>query len=171
MAFSSPEARADRVSALNFLMTANAGIVVVPVAGLRKYLPTKETWQNAQLHWEIGTEVEPEILAQRLVLMGYERQSMVGKPGEFSIRGSIVDVYPLNDEYPVRVELFDVEIDSIRYFEADTQRSLENLEEVTISPMTDLVFSKADMNHGMMRLQDALEKRLATAKDQTETDF
>ncbi|MGH2189738.1 hypothetical protein ACQ10K_18340, partial [Enterococcus faecium] len=77
----SPEARADRVSALNFLMTANAGIVVVPVAGLRKYLPTKETWQNAQLHWEIGTEVEPEILAQRLVLMGYERQSMVGKPG------------------------------------------------------------------------------------------
>lgn len=171
MAFSSPEARADRVSALNFLMTANAGIVVVPVAGLRKYLPTKETWQNAQLHWEIGTEVEPEILAQRLVLMGYERQSMVGKPGEFSIRGSIVDVYPLNAEYPVRVELFDVEIDSIRYFEADTQRSLENLEEVTISPMTDLVFSKADMNHGMMRLQDALEKRLATAKDQTETDF
>lgn len=171
MAFSSPEARADRVSALNFLMTANAGIVVVPVAGLRKYLPTKETWQNAQLHWEIGTEVEPEILAQRLVLMGYERQSMVGKPGEFSIRGSIVDVYPLNAEYPVRVELFDVEIDSIRYFEADTQRSLENLEEVTISPMTDLVFSKADMNHGMTRLQDALEKRLATAKDQTETDF
>lgn len=145
--------------------------MVVPVAGLRKYLPTKETWQNAQLHWEIGTEVEPEILAQRLVLMGYERQSMVGKPGEFSIRGSIVDVYPLNAEYPVRVELFDVEIDSIRYFEADTQRSLENLEEVTISPMTDLVFSKADMNHGMTRLQDALEKRLATAKDQTETDF
>ena len=92
MAFSSPEARADRVSALNFLMTANAGIVVVPVAGLRKYLPTKETWQNAQLYWEIGTEVEPEILAQRLVLMGYERQAMVGKPGEFSIRGSIVDV-------------------------------------------------------------------------------
>ncbi|MED5742943.1 hypothetical protein VZ604_23230, partial [Enterobacter hormaechei] len=83
----------------------------------------------------------------------------------------IVDVYPLNAEYPVRVELFDVEIDSIRYFEADTQRSLENLEEVTISPMTDLVFSKADMNHGMTRLQDALEKRLATAKDQTETDF
>ncbi|MGC3418078.1 hypothetical protein, partial [Enterococcus faecalis] len=83
--------------------------------------------------------VEPEILAQRIVLMGYERQAMVGKPGEFSIRGSIVDVYPLNAEYPVRVELLDVEIDSIRYCEADTQRSLENLEEVTISPMTDLV--------------------------------
>ncbi|MGC3601862.1 hypothetical protein ACPTJK_14210, partial [Enterococcus faecalis] len=53
----------------------------------------------------------------------------------------------------------------------DSQRSLENLEEVTISPKTDLEFSKADMNHGMTRLQDALDKRLATAKDQTETDF
>ncbi|MGH2242729.1 hypothetical protein ACQ1ZO_16790, partial [Enterococcus faecalis] len=78
----------------------------------------------------------PEKHAQRLVLIGYERQSMVGKPGEYSIRGSIIDVYPLNAEYPVRVELFDVEIHSIRYFEAHTQRSLENLEQVTISPMT-----------------------------------
>lgn len=171
MAFSSPEARAERVAALNFLLTDQAGIIVVPVAGLRKYLPSKQTWQQAQLHWEIGGEIELDTLAQQLVLMGYERQSLVGKPGDFSIRGSIVDVYPLNAEYPVRAELFDIEIDSLRYFEADTQRSVGAIESVTLSPMTDLVFSKEDLNHGEKELTKALVKRMAIAKDTTEKEF
>ncbi|WP_207696045.1 transcription-repair coupling factor [Enterococcus sp. DIV0212c] len=171
MAFSSPEARAERVAALNFLLTDQAGIVVVPVAGLRKYLPSKQTWANAQLHWEIGGEIELDDLAQQLVMMGYERQSLVGKPGDFSIRGSIVDVYPLNSEYPVRAELFDIEIDSLRYFEADTQRSVNNIESVTLSPMSDLVFSKEDLARGEKQLNKALEKRIAIAKDDTEKEF
>ncbi|EOL44622.1 transcription-repair coupling factor [Enterococcus caccae] len=171
MAFSSPEARAERVAALNFLLTDQAGIVVVPVAGLRKYLPSKQTWAQAQLHWELGGEIELDTLAQQLVLMGYERESLVGKPGDFSIRGSIVDVYPLNSEYPVRAELFDIEIDSLRYFEADTQRSVGNIESVTLSPMTDLVFSKEDLVHGEKQLANALEKRVAIAKDATEKEF
>nr|WP_240488111.1 transcription-repair coupling factor [Enterococcus ureasiticus] len=171
MAFSSPEARAERVAALNFLLTDQAGIIVVPVAGLRKYLPSKQTWKQAQLYWEIGGEIELDTLAQQLVLMGYERQSLVGKPGDFSIRGSIVDVYPLNSEYPVRAELFDIEIDSLRYFEADTQRSVEAIESVMLSPMTDLVFSKEDLIHGEKELSKALEKRVAIAKDTAEKDF
>ncbi|ALS02802.1 transcription-repair coupling factor [Enterococcus silesiacus] len=171
MAFSSPEARAERVAALNFLLTDQAGIVVVPVAGLRKYLPSKQTWEQAQLHWELGGEIELDTLAQQLVLMGYERESLVGKPGDFSIRGSIVDVYPLNSDYPVRAELFDIEIDSLRYFEADTQRSVGNIESVTLSPMTDLVFSKEDLAYGEKQLASALEKRVAIAKDATEKEF
>lgn len=171
MAFSSPEARAERVAALNFLLTDDSGIVVVPVAGLRKYLPSKQTWENAQLHWEVGSEIDPDRLAQELVLMGYEREALVGKPGDFSIRGSIVDVYPLNSEYPVRAELFDIEIDSLRYFEADTQRSVSTIESVNLSPMTDLVFSKADLAFGEKQLEHALEKRLAIAKEATERGF
>lgn len=171
MAFSSPEARAERVAALNFLLTDQAGIIVVPVAGLRKYLPSKQTWEKAQLHWEIGGEIDLDTMAQQLVLMGYERQSLVGKPGDFSIRGSIIDVYPLNSEYPVRAELFDIEIDSLRYFEADTQRSVGAIESVTLSPMTDLVFSKDDLIHGEKELNRALEKRVAIAKDTAEKDF
>lgn len=171
MAFSSPEARAERVAALNFLLTDQAGVIVVPVAGLRKYLPSKQTWEKAQLHWALGGEIELDTLAQQLVLMGYERQSLVGKPGDFSIRGSIVDVYPLNSEYPVRAELFDIEIDSLRYFEADTQRSVRAIESVTLSPMTDLVFSNEDLIYGEKQLTNALEKRVAIAKDAAEKDF
>ncbi|MEI5994509.1 transcription-repair coupling factor [Enterococcus sp. 4G2_DIV0659] len=171
MAFSSPEARAERVATLNFLLTDQAGIVVVPVAGLRKYLPSKKTWAQNQLHWEIGGEVELDALAQQLVLMGYERQSLVGKPGDFSIRGSIVDVYPLNSDYPVRAELFDIEIDSLRYFEADTQRSVGNIDSVVLSPMTDLVFAKEDLVYGEKQLNNALEKRVAIAKEAAEKEF
>lgn len=165
MAFSSPEARAERVATLNFLITKKTGIIVVPVAGLRKYLPKKTTWKNAQIHWRIGEELDLEALAQQLVLLGYERQSLVGKPGEFSFRGSIVDIYPLNTEYPIRMELFDVEVDSLRYFEVDTQRSVETIDEVTISPMTDLIFSKADLETGIKELKNILEKRLAITKE------
>jgi len=171
MAFSSPEARAERVAALNFLSTDQPGVVVVPVAGLRRYLPKKSTWASAHLTWQVGTEIELEAVAQQLVLMGYERQSLVAKPGEFSIRGSIIDVYPLNETYPIRAELFDVEIDSLRYFEADTQRSVAPVEKVTISPMTDLVYEDEDLKNGVTHLQNALKKRLAVTKEAAEHSF
>ena len=171
MAFASPEARAERVSTLQALSQGENGIYVVPAAALRKYLPSIETWRENQLHWEIGSEVDLENLAQRLVLMGYERQTMVGKPGEFSMRGSIIDIYPLTTEYPVRVELFDVEIDSLRYFEPETQRSVENLNEVWITPTTDLVFSAHDLAQGALKVNQLLQNRLAVTKDKEDYNF
>ena len=171
MAFASPEARAERVSTLQALSQGASGIYVVPVAALRKHLPTAETWKANQLHWEIGSEVDLENLAQRLVLMGYERQTMVGKPGEFSMRGSIVDIYPLTTEYPVRVELFDVEVDSLRYFEPGTQRSVENLNEVWITPTTDLVFSAENLTQGAQKINQLLQNRLAVTKEKEDYNF
>ncbi|WP_122645856.1 transcription-repair coupling factor [Enterococcus mediterraneensis] len=171
MAFSSPEARAERIETLNAVSQHKKGIYVIPVAGLRKLLPDPETWRQYQLTWQIGDELELEDLPQKLVSMGYERQSMIGKPGEFSVRGSIVDVYPITSEYPIRIELFDVEIDSMRYFDVETQRSVGNAEEVTVTPTTELVFSPADMEHGRQRLEEALQKRLAVTKEATDKAF
>ncbi|MDT2596452.1 transcription-repair coupling factor [Enterococcus dongliensis] len=171
MAFASPEARAERVSTLQALSQGQKGLYVVPVAALRKFLPTAETWQANQFHWQIGSEVDLEHLAQQLVLMGYERQTMVGKPGEFSMRGNIVDVYPLTTEYPVRMELFDVEIDSLRYFEPETQRSVENLAEVWVTPTTDLVFSKEDLTQGAEKANQLLQNRLVVTKEKADYHF
>lgn len=171
MAFSSPEARAERIETLNAVSQHKKGIYVIPVAGLRKLLPDPETWRQYQLTWQIGDELELGDLPQKLVSMGYERQSMIGKPGEFSIRGSIVDVYPITSEYPIRIELFDVEIDSMRYFDVETQRSVGNADEVTVTPTTELVFSPADMEHGRQRLEEALQKRLAVTKEATDKAF
>jgi len=171
MAFASPEARAERVATLQALSQGEKGLYVVPIAALRKYLPSTETWKANQLHWKIGSEVDLDHLAQRLVLMGYERQTMVGKPGEFSMRGSIVDIYPLTTEYPVRVELFDVEIDSLRYFEPETQRSVENLDEAWITPTTDLVFSAEDLTQGAQKVTQLLQNRLAVTKEKEAYNF
>lgn len=171
MAFASPEARAERVTALNAVATGKKGIYVMPIAALRKYLPAKDTWLNYQFSWHVGDEINLDQLPQQLVLMGYERQSMIGKPGEFSIRGSILDIYPLKAEYPVRIELFDVEIDSMRSFDVETQRSVETLSEVTIVPTTELVFSPADLAHGQKVLQELLKKRLAVVKETTDKNF
>ncbi|EEV40889.1 transcription-repair coupling factor [Enterococcus casseliflavus EC20] len=171
MAFSSPEAREERVAALNAVSQGKTGIYVLPVAALRKYLPEKKTWLANQFQWQIGDEIDLERLPQQLILMGYERQSMIGKPGEFSIRGSILDIYPLNAEYPVRIELFDVEIDSMRSFNVETQRSVETLQQVAILPTTELVFSAEDLASGQKQLQELLNKRLAVTKEATDRAF
>ncbi|MHC5375052.1 transcription-repair coupling factor [Enterococcus sp. LJL120] len=171
MAFASPEAKANRVITLNALAAEERGIYIVPVAALRKQLPEKNTWQAAHLNWQVGTEIDFDNLPQQLVLMGYERQEMVGRPGEFSIRGSIIDIYPLDTAYPVRGELFDVELDSLRFFDADTQRSVETLETITISPTSELVFSADNLKTGVANLQVALEKRLAITKEKVDQNF
>ncbi|MCD5001941.1 transcription-repair coupling factor [Enterococcus saccharolyticus] len=171
MAFSSPEAKAERVQTLHAIASKQPGVYVLPVAAVRKFLPTLETWQSYQFQWKLGDEIDVENLAQRLVLMGYERQEMIGKPGEFSLRGSIIDIYPLHTEYPVRVELFDVEIDSLRYFDVETQRSIETLEEVLILPVTELVFSAENLHAGSEKLQELLAKRLSVTSDTTDKNF
>ena len=70
--------------------------------------------------------------------MGYVRSDMVSTPGEFSVRGGIIDVYPLTEQDPIRIELFDTEIDSIRTFSFDDQRSIDKRKEVSIGPATEI---------------------------------
>ena len=74
--------------------------------------------------------------------MGYVRQPMVTAPGEFALRGGIIDIYPLYLENPIRIELFDTEVDSIRTFSAEDQRSLEKLKDIRILPATEYVLTE-----------------------------
>ena len=113
MAFSSPEARRERVATLNALQQKQPGVYLLPVAALHKRLPSPKVWKQAQLTWRTGEEIAVDDLPRLLTLLGYERVEMVAKTGEYSIRGSIIDIYPVNLEHPVRIELFDVEIDSM----------------------------------------------------------
>lgn len=171
MSFSSPEAVAERVTTLSYLASGQPGVIVVPLAGVRKFLPAPNDWQQFERTLTKETEVDIDQLIKQLVLMGYERQGMVGKPGEFSLRGSILDIYPLTTDYPVRIDFFDVMVDSIRYFEADTQRSIQGIDEVTISPATDVFVREEDLASGAERLQDALTKHLAVVKEETDKEL
>jgi len=171
MAFASPEARSQRILTLQALNCKKPGIFILPAAALRKFLPKSELWQKSQLHWQIGTEIDWENLAQQLVLMGYQRDAMITKPGEFSIRGSIVDIYPLSAENPIRIEFFDVEVDSIRTFDVASQRSLENLTEIVILPATELIFSQEDLLKASDKVQAFLTKKLSITSKKEDKDF
>ena len=87
----------------------------------------------------IGGEdtVDMEQLTKSLVHLGYDREAQIEGPGQFAVRGGILDVYPLTEELPIRIELWGDEVDSIRTFDVETQRSIENLSEVSIYPATE----------------------------------
>lgn len=164
MAFASPEAKSQRVATLNAISSGQKGIYILPVASLRKALPAKSTWQDSHLALKIGATLDLEAITQKLTLMGYTREQMLAKPGEFSIRGSIIDIYPLDQTYPCRIELFDDEIDSLRLFDVETQRSIEKIEEVLISPTSEYVFQPEDFTRGIDKVENLLQKRLAVTK-------
>ena len=100
-----------------------------------------------QIHIKFGEELNENKLANRLVEMGYIKNYQVENPGEFSIRGGIVDVFDLTMENPYRIELWGDEIESIRSFDVLSQRSIEDLKEITIFPATEFVLTKIGRAH------------------------
>ena len=85
----------------------------------------------------LGDVIDFEQLKKDMVLLGYEREEQIEGPGQFAVRGGILDIYPLTEEVPIRIELWGDEIDSIRTFDVESQRSIENLKEITIYPSGD----------------------------------
>src|SRR5690625_5407667 len=103
----------------------------------------------------MNTDVELDELLSKLGSIGYVPEQIVASPGEFSIRGGIIDIYPITEKYPVRIELFDVEVDSIRSFDAETQRSIRQLDEVYIPPVTEMILPKELCEGGTNRIKKA----------------
>lgn len=164
MAVASPELRAQRIEALTAWTRKDKGILIAPVAALKRILPPKSYWNKYQLLFQVGKDIEMEVYLRSLVEMGYESTSMVTAPGEFSQRGGIIDIYPITEKHPIRIELFDEEVDSIRFFDAESQRSLDKVEEVTINPATELLIDKQEMLKVAERLEDALSDTLKKVK-------
>jgi transcription-repair coupling factor (superfamily II helicase) len=165
MSIASPELKAQRIEALNYWSTNKHGILIVPIAGLRKIVPPMSRWRSYQLLLKLGQDLEVDALLNRFVRMGYVRAEMISTPGEFSVRGGIIDIYPLTEENPIRIELFDTEIDSIRYFSLDDQRSKEKVSEILIGPATEVLFEAEDYSRITDKLEDSLAKSLRKLKD------
>ena len=164
IAVSSKDTVNDRINTLNWLQQGKPGVVVTSLAGLKRQLVPQSTWQQASLTLDMDSAIDPAKLAGQLVAMGYQRSDLVAAPGEFAIRGGIIDIYPLNQDDPVRIELFDTAVDSLRRFDMATQRSIENLKQVTIAPATDLIASAATLKAAGARLAAQGTKAKAKAK-------
>lgn len=165
IAVASPEMRGQRIEVLNYLCEKAIGIVITPIAGLRRLLPPKDVWRESQLYFKVGEEIDVEEQLLKLVQAGFQRSEMVSGPGQFSLRGGIIDIYPLTEEMPIRIELFDTEVDSIRFFDVDTQRSRKQLKEISIGPAKEVILDEKHYQRGAKMLNEGLSSSLAKLKD------
>ena len=129
----------QRVRALQALLTKKEVTVITTFDGLMDRLRPLERVKEEILTIGQDSIVEIEALAKKLVRLGYERTGQVEVPGQFAVRGGIVDIFALTEEAPWRIEFWDDEVDSIRSFDAESQRSMENLEEIVIYPAAEPV--------------------------------
>ena len=120
MLASSSELRIERMNTLSSIIEDPNRIIVTHVAGAARFLPPKEVFQQADISLEVGECYDLDTLKRKLIELGYQSVRAVEHMGEFSVRGGILDVFPMTEENPLRIEFFDDEIDTIRYFTTDT---------------------------------------------------
>ncbi|WP_449459180.1 transcription-repair coupling factor [Streptococcus suis] len=157
--FASKERTQSRIDSLNFLTdSTSSGILVASMAACRVLLPSSETYKGSKIQLEVGQEIEVDKLVKNLVNIGYKKVSRVLTQGEFSQRGDILDIFDMQAETPYRIEFFGDEIDGIRIFDVDSQKSLENLDEISISPASDIILSSEDYSRASQYIQTAIEQ-------------
>ena len=132
----------QRMQVIKALLEKERITVVTSIDGCMDFLLPLEEIKKSLIHYESDSPIDLDALKGSLVALGYERVGQVEMPGQFSVRGGIIDIYSLTEENPWRIELWGDEIDSIRSFDAESQRSLENLDEITIYPAVEKVGEK-----------------------------
>lgn len=130
----------QRVMVLDRIVRGDYAFVVTSVEALSHRLIAPQLLQQNTIELDYGSRVELEDMALKLVIMGYERVGSVERRGQFAIRGGIADIFPVNADSAARIELFGDEIDSMRYFDAATQRSTVRAENVRIIPARDIIY-------------------------------
>ena len=126
----SPEFQIERLNTLEKIKK-DPQIIITNLMGYLKFLPSKTIDNNIKL--EINASVKPQDLVSKLIDLGYKKESIVTMSGEFSVRGFIIDIFPLNETHPIRIEFFGNTIESIRYFDENTQRTISQINTIHIN--------------------------------------
>ncbi|MBR5377081.1 MAG: transcription-repair coupling factor, partial [Lachnospiraceae bacterium] len=154
----------QRMAAIRALCTHEEGdslVIVTTFDALMERVPRLSTITDAVMTIRTGDVIDVAEMSKKLVSCGYEKNVEVQVPGQFAVRGGIIDIFPLTDDNPVRIELWGDEADSIRGFDAMSQRSIEKLEEVTVYPATDLIISEDARLEAGIRIREEAEEREA----------
>ena len=139
----SPDLMIKRLETINNIINKDNVIVIVNLMGYLRFLPLKERYIDSILDLKVGNIISPKELVNKLISIGYSRDTIVTKTGEFAVRGFVIDIFPLNEENPIRIEFFDDEIESIRYFNVENQKSIGNIDNIKINPIFEFLSSKS----------------------------
>ena len=156
----------QRMQVFKHLLEDEGGVVVTTVDGLMDHLLPLSMIKESCLNIMVGQTLDMEKIKHLLTGMGYERMGQVDGMGQFSVRGGILDVFPLTEEVPVRIELWGDEVDSIRSFDAESQRSIQQMDEVTIYPAAELILTKEHIEEGILCLEADEKKQEKAFRDQ-----
>jgi len=147
-----------RIEVINRLVKKEKLLIITTAAAISKKISTPKFFKSHCIQIGIDDNIDMADLTEKLTKMHYDRVDFVESKGQFSVRGSIFDIFPVDYENPIRIEFFSDEIDSIRTFEINTQRSKEKLENVNIIPAKEMVLSKDDVKNILSGLTKDIEK-------------
>lgn len=159
----------ERVKVLRRLMEGKPYTIVTTFAALMT-LQVKWNLDTDTIFIDKQTEIEEAALAERLVSMGYEKNYQVEAPGQFSIRGGIVDIFDLTEENPYRIELWGEEVESIRSFDILSQRSIEKLSSIRIWPATEYIMDRDRIQKGLLKIEAEGKKQVTVLREQFSTE-
>ncbi|MBR3042103.1 MAG: transcription-repair coupling factor [Eubacterium sp.] len=161
---------AKRLEILKRIYKNERTVIITTIDGVMDKLPDMVYFQRHIFTLEVGQEVELSEIKSKLVMLGYENVAVVEARGQFSVRGGILDIYPLTEECPCRVEFFGDEIDSIRYFDESSQRSIEQCESIEILPATEYVLSQDRIRRGIDKIEEETERVAGVFKKNFKTE-
>jgi transcription-repair coupling factor (superfamily II helicase) len=153
----SNDAAFQRIIALQRILEGNYRFIVTSVEAVSHKLTSRELFEECIFTITAGSRIDPSELSERLVSMGYERAGVVEGQGQFAVRGGIIDIFSIDSDYPVRIELFGDEVDSIRSFDVTSQRSVEKLSEARIVPAREVIYPASRKNSIVKSIQEELK--------------
>ena len=166
MALGSPEFKSERLYTLKMLMTGKPYMVVTTLQGLCQRQLTAKDYENSVKRLDKDSAYDMEKLVQFLVYSGYARAYTVEKPGEFSLRGHILDIFTLNNSQPYRLDFFDDVLDQIKVFDVETQRSFASLDSIEIAPMNELFYTEQMKLEAISKINTFFSKMTLSDREQ-----
>ena len=138
----SPELKINRLETLNELCNSTHNIVITNLMGYLRFLPTLDNYKKKNIFIKKDEDISFDDLIKKLVNLGYTRETIVNKTGEFSVRGFVIDIFPISFTDPIRVEFWGDTVDKIKFFNTNTQRTTKEVKDITIYPNTEFLVEK-----------------------------
>lgn len=149
----SNDLKIERINTLKNILEKKAKIIVTHVQAVLKPLISPELFKKQIINLKKNKIINREELIKQLVIIGYNRTPITFQTGDFSVRGEVIDIFPILHEKPVRVTFFDDEIESIRFFDVKDQLSLEKIEEIDIYPIQELIYNEEQKKEVVSKLK------------------
>lgn len=167
----SPEMTAVKVETLSSLLENPHQVVVTCPSALLRFLPFPDDFSNGCMHLHVDDEITMDEMKKKLIAGGYQETAHVDQPLTFAMRGGIIDVYSINYDDPVRIEFFDTVVDSIRFFDIETQKTKKTTDEVRIVPASDVIFTDDQVNEIVNKARKLIESSKTEINGEVESDL